>query len=231
MKTSNIILTFIIGSISFLLVTGILQNRYFIPANARSGGDYNLESHAIDLPAFRYLVIRNEDNVEIISPGKNQIIVRYAPGDSIPGVTYHVTGDTLYVGNSSDSLRNNAYSQLSVPTMDRVVIKSFNSHFRFGNFCSSRISLILDKSMADLSDGHGQDLKELYVQGYNESQVNSGTFHVDSLRLQLDDSKAFLPLNADNLGGTIKNNSELNIKDVGHFDFTKDESSRLTHWN
>ncbi len=232
MKTSNIILAAVAGSITILLVTGILQNRFFGPVYAEGQQDYNLESSAIDLPAFKYLVIRNEANVEILSPGKNQLILRYDKGEAIPVNAYHVSGDTLYVGNPDDSVRNNAYTQLSIPPMDYARIQGINSHFRFTDFYSQRMALALDNAEADLSDAHGQDLKTLDMHGLNGSQINSGEFHVDSLSLWLDDTKANMGgVKTGNLSGSIKNHSELNIKDVSHFDFTRDESSKLSHWN
>ncbi len=231
MKTSNIILTVIVGSVTFLLVTGILQNRYLSRNYASGQTDYNLESRAVDLPTFKYLVIRNESNVEIISPGKNQMILRYEKGKEAPENAYHVSGDTLYIGSTGDSLRNTVYTQLSLPVMDHPLIKGINSHFRFSGFSSPCLAIILDNSEADLSNGQGKGLHTLSVNGFNGSRINSDTFHVDSLQLQLNDSKAYIPVTTDDLSGSIKNHSELNIKDVAHFDFTRDESSRLSHWN
>ena len=115
--------------------------------------------------------------------------------------------------------------------MPATRIKGINSQFRIRDLVSDRLSLTLDNCNVDITDANGKALHQLTLIGRNGSQVSSKDYKVDSLTVNLDNSKATLPVATKNLSGSISDHSELNVKDVDHFDFTKDGSSKLTHWN
>ena len=230
MKTSDLILTIVAGSFTVLMVTGMVQNRYFEKPNHGSH-DINLQAHSVDLPAFHYVVINNQSNVEIKPAGSSQLVVRYAQDEKVPEVSYHVSNDTLYVGNSMDSIQNHTYTQLMIPAMSTGWIKGVNSSVRLYGFYAGKLNLELDKSRAELNSNQGENLTELTIHGTNDSNFDVNSFKVDSLKVQLDESNAVLSVRAANLSGSIKNHSRLSIKDVDHFDFSRDETSRLEHWN
>ena len=231
MKTSNIILSIVFGSLTLLIVTGMIQVRFskFTTGNESTFSD--MESKTTELPAFKYLVINGQHDISIETSSDNQMIQKYEKGKSLPKIDYTVNGDTLFINADIQVDMDKNYLALHIPVDQIEIIKAKNSDLRISNFTGGKLVLKLDKSSVYLGNKNGNNIPSLTVYGINESVINSSTFEVDSLDIQLDNSNASIPIIVNNLSGSINNNSDLSIKEVGHFNFSKDGSSKLSHWN
>jgi len=70
----------------------------------------------------------------------------------------------------------------------------------------------------------------LLVEGSNHAHVNISS-QVDTLALTLNQSSVVIDDAVTLLSGSIENSSSVGVREVGIFDFSKDASSRLDHWD
>lgn len=231
MKTSNIILIVVIGSFTVLMVTGIIQNRYFSkPVDENQNGP-SMQSVSADVPAFKYLVIQNQWNVNIKQSDLSSLVLEYENGQTPPTPDFHINGDTLYIGQDTETDPPHYLTTINLPEQETGWVKGVNSHLRFSGFYSPKLFVISQNCDVDFTAVPGKGIQELSVRAGQGSKINSNSFDLDTLDLQIDDSRVSIPVITKNLNGYIRNNSELNIKQVEHFNFSRDESSKLTHWN
>lgn len=230
MKTSDLILTLVAGSFTLLMVTGIIQNRYFGKPFTGQMKEANMDVHSYDLPPFSYIVLQNQTNVSIESSGENKLVVQFKKGMSVPQPDFRVSSDTLYLGSRNSSQVDYA-TKIRISGLPSGWIKGINSQFKVRDFVSDRLSLVLDNCDVNIANANGKEVRQMTINGREGTHIISTPYQVDSLNVTLENSKATLPVATKNLSGSIKDHSELNVKDVDHFDFTKDETSKLTHWN
>lgn len=95
MKTSNIIITSLVGSITLIILASFLQLRL---TGAKKSQYAEQVYSAVDLAAFKYLLIRESLNVSII-PSHNtaRLVIRNARGQEKPIVDYRQKGETLFI--------------------------------------------------------------------------------------------------------------------------------------
>jgi hypothetical protein len=225
MKTSNIILTTLIGSITFVIVTAFLQVRLTGEKKGKFTEQVYLDE---DLPVFKYLVIKNAMNLQVMSAPQSKIIVTQGKGESNPRIKYHQQGDTLFIdeigfGQDSWSL----FVRLQTPSENLQLIHAYNSGFSISDFTSNSLRVMLDNSRLDIGDNDDSTIRSLDINGINNSSVDAHQGKLDTVLLNLDHSEARFSASIKKLKAAMANHSSLSSENVGDLEVKKDDSSRF----
>ncbi len=238
MKTSNIILVSVIASFMLTpIIGGLLQNRFLNKSKSETQGSPETQDspevllNYIELPDYKYLVIEDQKDITIETSVDNQLILKNEEGFPTPKVDYHVNRDTLFIDDISKSAENKYPIIIHTPLKDVGWIEGRNSDFKISNISAGKLFLKLDDSKVVISNSAEKKIRDLTIYGSNGSRINSNSFQVDDLVIHLDHSNASIPVSIENLSGSLVNGSKLYVKEVNHFDFTKDKSSKFTHHN
>lgn len=228
MKTSNIILISTAASFTLLLCAGILQNRYAGGEPVEKSDQSNTaQFETIDLPEFDFLVIQNINNVSLSSYSMNQVRIEYKSGENTPQIEHYTRGDTLFIGNKSNSEKISNQLMLFIQKRDLNKIQVINSDVNVVKIPGKNLQMNLDNSQVNVSTSNGGDLVNLKLKGTNQSRFVTMSLRVDTLAVNLDHSNATFLKSVNMLNGSIINNSRLQVKDTQHFDLSRDPSSKL----
>lgn len=227
MKTSNILLTTLFGSITVTTLAMIIDIGY--GGGSPEHTEYDQED--ISLPAFKHLEVRDNDRSVIVKAASSgSIKLSTMKGDQMPSIIYHMQGDTLVIDHFENHEQASAYFTVQVPYNDLQGISVTNTEVVLNDYPFERMSLFLDNGKVQIYPEERNTLTRLSVHGINHSHVNVSTT-VDTLSLNLDQSSAVVDDAINVLRGSIENSSSLGVRKVDVFEFRKDESSRLDHWN
>lgn len=227
MKTSNILLTGLFGSIT-LTTLAMMADIGFGGGNP----DYTqYDQKDILLPEFRYLQVSNAARSVVIEASDTAAIKLFTmKGNQMPQLSYHVKGDTLTIDQVGNHDVVGAYFKLQVPVNALQVIAAQNVEVVLNDYPVQRLSLFLDDARVQIYPTAPGNLYMLAVDGINRSHVNVSS-PVDTLTLRLDHSSIVVDDAIQLLQGTITHSSNLGVRTVGVFNFSKDASSHFDHWN
>lgn len=227
MKTSNIILASLLGSITVTTMAMMID----IGFGGGSPEYTQYDQKDIQLPPLRHLKVHNAPrsvSVEVSASGAIRLFT--IKGNQMPSITYHMNGDTLVIDQFDNHDLVGAYFTLQVPGNELHDIYALNTEVVLNDYPFERMSLHLDDATVQVYPKIRENLIVLSVDGSNGSHVNIGS-HVDTLSLKLNRSSIRIDDTIQVLQGTITNSSSVAVREVSNFDFTKDESSRLDHWD
>lgn len=227
MKTSNILLASLFGSITVTTMAMMFDIGY-------GGGspEYTeYDQQDISLPAFRHLQVHDNNRSVIVEASPSRSIILFTmKGHQIPTITYHMQGDTLVIDQFENHKQVGAYFTLQVPHNDLQGITARNTEVVLNGYPFETMSLSLDNAKVQVYPKERNNVTHLVVNGINHSHVNVSTT-IDTLSLNLDQSSVVADDVITILSGSIGNSSSLGVRKVEVFEFRKDESSRLDHWN
>lgn len=234
MKTSNIIFSSIIGSITLIILSGAIEWRFFGDKNPNrfeiSPDNIEAFKQNIDLPEFQYLVINDMPlSTNIILGGKNEIELILKNKSEASVLDYHIKGDTLFI----EGVNENGSVLLSVNLfMTHGQLNGINSNqsgVNINQYNNDSLTLVLNHTTIDIHQPCV--IGSLSIFGTDQSTVNVYSAQVDTLKLDLNNSTVRMQTIINKLQGQMSNHSELDLRDVSDLDFKKDNSSRLNYWN
>ena len=227
MKTSNILLTSLLASITVTTLAMMIDIGY-------GGGspEYTeYDQQDISLPAFTHLQVHDNNRSVIVEAASSGSIKLFTmKGHQMPSVIYHMQGDTLVIDQFENHKQVGAYFTLQVPHNGLQGITAQNTEVILNDYPFETMSLSLDNAKVQIYPRERNRVTRLLVNGLNNSHVNVSTT-IDTLSLNLDHSSAVVDDAINVLRGSIENSSSLGVRKVDVFEFRKDESSRLDHWN
>jgi hypothetical protein len=225
MKTSNIILSTLIGSITLLIVTGAMQLR--ITGALKSPGAEQVYADT-DLAPFKYLVIRKALNLSISPSDKAKITIYNAAGQGNPNVRYHQEGDTLFIDEIAFNTGDRTlFVVVTTPPQNVVSIRGKNSTFALKDFPAEMLRVELDESKLSVGGQNGLRVGTLKISGINNSEVYISEVRLDTLDLSLDHSEGNISGAITKLKGSMINHASLTARDVNDIEFKKDSTSIL----
>ena len=225
MKTSNIILTILVGSITFVIVTAFLQVRLTGEKAGKFTEHVYLDK---DLPAFKYLVLKDAMNLQVMSAPQPKITVTQGKGENDPRIKFHQQGDTLFIDEIGFGQDSRSLSvRLQTPSENLQLILASNSGFSISDFNSSSLQVKLDNSRLDIGDHENSKIMSLKITGINNSSVNAHQGKLDTVLLNLDHSEARLSSSIKKLKAVMANHSSISSENVGDLEVKKDDSSRF----
>ncbi len=234
MKTSNIIFSSIVGSLTLLIVTGALEFRFLGHKNEGhlkfSIDKIEAAKQNFDLPEFQYLVINDMPVwTNIIFGGKNEMELILQDKSEASILNYHLKGDTLFIEGVNKEGPNVLSVNLFLPQGQLKGINSNQSKVNINQYNNDSLTLVLIHATIDIHQPCV--FGNLSIFGTDQSTVNVYSAQVDTLQLDLNNSTVRMQTIINKLQGQMSNHSELDLKDVSTLDFQKDNSSRLNYWN
>jgi hypothetical protein len=229
MKTSNIILSASIGSITFMVILGMVSsNLTSTPRKPPILEPENHQTHSIELQNFNYLEItESEDFFMEVSTGHDreiQIITR--AGTEIPQVDYHISGDTLFIDNFHPSSNNSnwwvSHLTIYIPEGELKGVKGKNAKLKFKNFEGTFPEIDTDKSQTIIENTSGKGKLVCNVRNKSTLTINN---QMDSLYMHLNNSTLRINKRLALIQGEIMNNSTLNYKSACELVLKQDETS------
>lgn len=238
MKMSNIILASVICSITLMFTIVIVENS---GKSAHAGTTMKTEVvppadiilDKVELPAFKYLVIKNVSGGASIQPSDRYSIEYVVNKGHKADSSYHVDGDTLIIEN----LKNESgYMSLTVtmPVKSDVDLKAIESHISILDLTPEKMTLNLDKSQISIlmpGINHPVAAKELVVKGVNNSEVIVSSVLFQTADLTLDRSNITFHEPINTLKGSAANYSVLFVKGATELSFKRDSTSTFNFFN
>lgn len=225
MKTSNKILLGLLTTIFLFITAAFIDIRVF--GVHRSERNIIKKTHTIDLGNYKYLKTKNINSLEI-RPSANNHVNFIAYNDTVEfAIDYRIENDTLFL-ISKKSLQ--FYTHYSLYTQSEIKsILALDSKIELKGLKQDEIFMMIDGGEAN---SWGSDslmtsiFKKLSVIQVN-SRTNFRNIKVDTLEIGLVNSRAnfdndILWLNAD-----IKDQSNLELRNVIEAKFQKDKKSRI----
>lgn len=223
MKTSNILLLVLIGSVTCAIVAGAMQMRF----TGAKRSAYVEDSAAIDLNDFRYLVIRKSLNLEIIPSEKTQLVIRHGKYESKPVIQYHQKGDTLFLDEIQFGHESRTLSvTIETPLANLKWINADNSHFSMKDFPARSLRIELAHSRFYFYGENTIRIGSLAITGIDGSVINTHMVEIDTVELYLDRSEARMPDRIGKLRGSMTNNAVVFAPEVRDIELRKDSLSR-----
>lgn len=224
MKTSNIILTCLAGSVTLIVTTAFLQLRF---TGLKKAEYADKISAKINLPTFKFLLIRESMNLSIVPSYSTSLLIENGKDQEKPLVNYHVQGDTLFI-DQAKSVKEDRTLSITLQTAPGNLewIKAVESAVKLQGYDTPTLTIDLDNSRLSLYSTDSVYIKNLQINGTNHSWVNAYSIYVDSLDLNIDASEVLFHSTVDHLSGSMVNHSKVFAGDAMNINFTKDESSR-----
>lgn len=229
MKTSKIIFIILLSSISIFILAAFLDIRINgVKVGTIKGPEVSLQKHYI--PAFKVLYLSNSINVVIIKDDSSYIEVA-SPKGSPYKLNYKINNDTLRLSDVKIQIKENGYLSLKVSFADSLkCVISENSRFVIERMSTSVMTLKMDGSSVRFSEFQGgvSSFRALHIIAKNHSTINCMEVNVDSLRINLQNSAAYLSISAKTINGTLADGSKLVTRQPGEIYMKRDSTSTIT---
>lgn len=227
MKASNILLTSLVGSITLTIMAIMADIRF----SGTRGGYTEYDSTRINVPAFSHLVISDiERSIPIESSPGYSITLRTIKGQQMPTLNYRTAGDTLYISQFENHDQAGAYVVVQVPHGALNDVSANNSEIILNNYSFTQLSVVLQRARLQLYPRDELHPQSLTISGSDQSKVNASSLSLDTLDINLNNSFATFNGTVQLLKGSMQNKSSLGVREINNFQFKKDASSQLDHW-
>lgn len=225
MKTSNIILSTLIGTITLVIISGALQLRL----TGEKKLDYVDKVYSeTSLSDFKYIIIKESTNLNIISSNESKLQVYFPPGEKKPQVLFHQQGDTLFIDHIRMGANDRSlFVNVKTPVENVLWIQAKNAAFSVSDFPAKALTIDLNNSRLSIHANSTLKMGTLNINAMENSQIDSHDVSIDTLTIHLDQSQARLPVSIHKLRGTMSHSSSLFANDVSDIEFKKDSSSHL----
>ena len=225
MKTSNILMTTLLGSMLLFILISATDMRLF--GVHKSDRHTLYDSKTKDLPDFSVLAIENMRGVHIIPSGENRIKLFHWNEDVYSSLYYDLKGDTLFILKSP--LQKFTGYEIHVDSSFNSLISN-NSLFILSGFYSGNIKVSMDNSELNnfspesSSQSH---FEKLEITATNNSAIYYNTSVADTVDIQLSGSRAQFFQSTTTITAVLEN-SELTIpRNFSGFQLEKDSLSRV----
>ncbi len=225
MKTSNMILITLIGTITLVIISGALQLRL----TGERKLDYVDKVYSeTSLSEFKYIIIKESVNLNIISSNESKLQVYFPPGEKKPQILFHQQGDSLFIDHIKMGADDRSlFVTVETPVGNVLGIKAQNAAFSVSDFPAKALTIDLKNSRLSIHANSALKMGTLNINAVENSQIDSRNVHIDTLTIHLNQSQARLPVLIHKLRGTMSHNSSLFANDVSDMEFKKDSSSHF----
>lgn len=219
MKKSKIIL------ISLLCIIALVILAVFI--DIRINGISKEHDKALvyneTIPSFKVLCI-NHSNLEIVQGDSSYIQISYKEDTLKPSIPYIRNGDTLII---SGFRRYNAVKLFFKDSLNSIHLK--NSNITIEHINNSELNLRIDSSYVwfDMSKDTLSSINFLNIVAVNHSTINTNRFRVDSIKINLCSSDAYLRTSSKKILGVLSNKSSIYSYQLEELLMKKDSTSKI----
>jgi len=225
MKTSNILLTIFIGSITLYFLAAFTEIRI---SGKRNSLGLNLESRTILTDDFKYLV-SVAAKLDLSFGEEGAMIVRSEKGKESPTPSYHMQGDTLVI-DRFDPMQG-GYASLHL-TLSRRAFRGLNCsgcQLFLANGDADTVEFILPGSDITKNSADTSRFGTLKINASRNAHINLNAIQIDHLDVTLDDCQVALFGPVNSLTGSMVNHAHMMVDEVMDFGFKRDHSSMLNH--
>jgi len=230
MKTSKIIFITLLATIAIFILAAMIDIRINGVRNgSQKGPKVNLQKQTV--PSFKVLSVINCINIFLIRGDSSFIEVASSRNSPSKQINYTLHGDTLLLSDIKQIYEGNKYLSVKICSTDSlksILLK--NSTFRIESFKSEKMLLDIDKSSVRINQIKREvpSFHSLYIKAKNNSHINTNEFKVDSLRIVLQNSIAYLQIIAKTISGNVSDNSKLFTRHPEEISLKRDASSKIT---
>ena len=223
MKTSNKILIGFVATIFIVITAAFIDIRVF--GVHRSVDNRTKKTYNFDLGQYKYLKVDNVPSLEI-RPSSTNHLNFIAYGDTLDlNIEFRVENDTLFLLGSKNNYRH--FSLYTESEFESII--SVNSKIEFKGLHQDSIKLYLDKGEIN---SWGKDASRMSTFGkvyihQENSRLNFHNLKVDTVVITMNKSKAGFSRDINFVQASIKNNSNLDLKNAAQLIMEKDNGSRI----
>jgi hypothetical protein len=219
MKTSNIILLIIIASISLIILLGAIDMRV-------NGGNATRGYSSTVVTPFKYLILKETTNVTVKASDEFEIAIETGHDELNPQVSFHADGDTLVMDYARLAPDHRTVSVfIGVPPEHLEWIKAKNASFQLADFSTGALIIHLDNSQLNIIGKRQTKSGSVKITCINDSEINTFDGAMDTLYLQMDNSRARLRSRVNKLKGSMANRSSLLAREMMQIEFQRDSTS------
>ena len=228
MKTSNIILSASIGSITFLYILGLVSYKLTSTPLKPILEPENRQTHSIELKDFKYLKVTDSEDffMEVTTGHDREIKIITRAGTDIPEVDYHISGDTLFIDNFHPNSNNSnwwvSHLTIYVPEDELKGVKGKNAKLKFKNFLGAFPEIDADSSQTVIDKTSGKGKLVCNLRNKSTLTINN---QIDTLSMHLNNSTVKTDKRLALIKGEIMNNSTLSFKGAEEIALKQDETS------
>lgn len=221
MKISKIIFISLLSIIGLYILASILYIRIY---GYRKDDKTQFTVKKELLPTIKVIYVNNSKNIEVFISDSSLIKSTWHKDYLIPKEIFTVKNDTLMLSDIKGSFMIKIYANDSLKSIiakeTDLSIESVTSH---------NMDLNLDKSKLyiSLADSNKHPMKELKILAKNKSSIRSGGFKVNLFEVTLQNSTAYVDLDANKLKGTLSDSSTLNIHQPYDIGLKSDTTSNI----
>lgn len=221
MKTSKIIFTSLLSVIAFFILISLVDIRI------KSHKLFDIKVNKQLLPSFRVMYIDNS-NFSLMQGDSSYIETAYFKGSLVTPLNYTIKGDTLVLTQVSQSHTKDSYPSIKIFSTDSlksIIVK--NSDIDIKGLKSEKLSLNMDNSSISFNQDKItiSSFRTLDILAKNHSNINSTSFKIDTLEINLQKSEADLAIMAGKINGTLCDSSRVSIHLSGEVFLKADKSS------
>lgn len=223
MKTSNRILLGMMAAIVFYVTAAFVELRF--------KGDSHPKSHAVEtapIPAFSHLVINGmSQHVEINYTDSASFEWMSASGISIEAIDFEMKGDTLIMNGLITDENQHMFFAINTGPEFRS-LNSLGSSYTIKDFDQDSLLINQQGGRGIVSDARNLAHLDLTVEDRGEFDIYDRS--LESVNLHMVNSNVEMRSPVATLNGSMEQNSYLSLSGVQSFQFRKDASSRLKHY-
>lgn len=219
MKKSKIILIYLLTIIAIVILAVLIDIRI----NGISKEDDKALVYKETIPSFKVLCI-NHSNLVIVQGDSSYIQISYKKDSLKPSRPFISNGDTLII---SDIRRYNSVKLFFKDSLISIKLKNSNITIEYIN--NSELNLNIDSSYVwfDMSKDTLSFINFLNIVAVNHSTINTDKFRVDSIKVNLSNSDAYLRTSSKKILGVLFNNSSINSYQLEEIVMKKDSTSKI----
>jgi hypothetical protein len=230
MKISKIIFLSLIGVIAFIIIAGALDIRI----NGTKGPiqiSGSVNSKKIALPPFKVLSMDGTKSIAIMKGESNFIEIDYQKDSVYPDINFQVRNDTLIIKGLNLS-RRRMMGKITVaeePNRFLLINSSLILNDNFTQNTSRNLFFDLDNSSINIYQDNKtkSSLSFMEIKERNKSRIYGNGISLDSLNVDIQDSRTELHSNVVKVKGVVSDKGYLHLDSANEIAVKKDPGSEV----
>jgi hypothetical protein len=230
MKISKIIFLSLVGVIALMIIAGALDIRI----NGKKGPvqiSGSVNSKKITLPSFKVLSMNGTKNVAIVKGDSNYIEIDYQKDFVYPDINFQVRNDTLIIKDLNLSSWRMMGKIYVAEEPNRFLLKNSNLilNDNFVQSTSKNLYIDLDNSNINIyqNDKSRSSFSYMDIKERNKSRIFGNGIRLDSLKVDIQDSRTELHSNVQKVKGVISDKGYLHLDSANEIEVKKDSGSEV----
>lgn len=226
MKTSKIIFLSLLTAIALLILAAIIDVRL---TGKKGNEPVNLVSNEIPVPPFSVLVVNNCANLALRS-GPSPLLKVSSNSKTAPEISYMVKNDTMTISKVSKVNNNNQpiFVNIEFVSLRKMIVNNSSAiHINVTDLAEFNLDAVSSNVYLNASP-EKYESREIRFNARNHSKISSGNFKARNLGIVLEMSEARMMIKAENINGSISNESHLTILQPAELSMKSDLASILS---